>query len=265
MTNLTTLPPEILFTILSFASPSGVTTAKAPVHPFNTIAATNKYLYTIVEEYTRGLLKQHTGFTPPKSSKTFTCRKKWVEGTCQVCKKSSKRRATLNRVFTCCRTCDRKCFPKLTMTQAREIHNLSKLDLFTPNRLHPSLPPLAVGEVASMGGTATMISEADIITRRELIHSRLGEVNSTDAVYLRRRCAAHERLIAHMDILYNCRYRTWAAARRFVKKDSGEESTRCKSMLTKESREEYVEKGLWKEWAAMRMGGSSEEDAVDIG
>lgn len=41
------------------------------------------------------------------------------------------------------------------MTVAIKQYNLSKLDIFTPNRLHPALPPLAHGEYSVMGGIAT--------------------------------------------------------------------------------------------------------------
>ena len=41
------------------------------------------------------------------------------------------------------------------MTDAIKQYNLSKLDIFTPNRLHPTLPPLAHGEYSVMGGVAT--------------------------------------------------------------------------------------------------------------
>lgn len=125
---LDTLPPEILFTILSFATPDGVTAEHTPIHPWNSLAATNKHLNSIVEEYARGLLKQHADFTPPKSSKTFTCRKKWAEGICQMCKKSSRRRATLNRIFTCCRGCDRKHFPKMVRLQPNDFRNYAAID-----------------------------------------------------------------------------------------------------------------------------------------
>lgn len=41
------------------------------------------------------------------------------------------------------------------MTNAIKQYNLSKLDIFTPNCLHPTLPPLAHGEYSVMGGVAT--------------------------------------------------------------------------------------------------------------
>lgn len=115
-----------------------------------------------------------------------------------------------------------------------------------------------------MGAVATLIFEPDLIARRDLIHSRLGEKNSKDAVYLRRRCAAHDRLIAHMDIYYCHQRRMWRAAGRLERENYEDRPGPSKSMQTKESRKEYVEKGLWKEWAAMRMGGSSEDDAIEL-
>jgi hypothetical protein len=45
------------------------------------------------------------------------------------------------------------------MTNAIKQYNLSKLDIFTPNRLHPTLPPLAHGEYSVMGGVATSMHD----------------------------------------------------------------------------------------------------------
>jgi hypothetical protein len=112
MFELETLPLEILFNILSFTASASDPPTLRP-HPINSLAATSSHLYSVVEEYTRGLLKQHVGFVPPKSSKKFTCRRKWLAEICQLCKKSSKRRATLYPTLTMCKTCDRKHFPKM--------------------------------------------------------------------------------------------------------------------------------------------------------
>lgn len=120
MSRLETLPPEILFSILSFTASCSDPPSSGP-HPVNSIAATSKHLYSIVEEYTRGLLKQYAGFTPPKSLKTFTCRRKWFAEICQLCNKTSKRRATLYPTLTCCRICDKMCFPKMVCLQSRSI------------------------------------------------------------------------------------------------------------------------------------------------
>jgi hypothetical protein len=38
------------------------------------------------------------------------------------------------------------------MTNALTQYHISKLDLFTPSVLHPSLPPLATGEYMMAGG-----------------------------------------------------------------------------------------------------------------
>ena len=112
MSELETLPLEILFHILSFTA-SASNPPKLRPHPINSLAAASKHLYSVVEEYTRGLLKQHVGFTPPKSSKKFTCRRKWLAEICQSCKKSSKRRAILYPTLTMCKACDREHFPKI--------------------------------------------------------------------------------------------------------------------------------------------------------
>ena len=114
MATLDALPPEILFNILSFASPFDPTLA--PRHPLYTVAATNRHLRSVAEEYTRGLLKKHADITPPKASRIFTCRKtwiKWLDKTCQLCKKRSVRKAILDATMTCCSACDNKTFPKM--------------------------------------------------------------------------------------------------------------------------------------------------------
>jgi hypothetical protein len=113
---LDTLPPEILFSILSYTSP--FSTLLLPNHPLYTTAATSKHLCSTVEEYCRGLLKCHADKTPPKSSKrnTFVCRRKWikwVKETCALCGKGSKRKAILDAGMTCCKQCDDKNFPKM--------------------------------------------------------------------------------------------------------------------------------------------------------
>lgn len=114
MATLDTLPTEILFGILSFASPFNP--ILVPKHPLYTLAATNRHLRSCVEEYTRVLLKQHADITVPKKSNVFVCRKKWIkwlDKTCQLCKKNSVRKAILDPTLTCCMTCDKKTFPKL--------------------------------------------------------------------------------------------------------------------------------------------------------
>ncbi|KAF1946149.1 hypothetical protein EJ02DRAFT_450923 [Clathrospora elynae] len=257
-TQLDTLPPEILFNILSFTEPTCNPTLTS--YSLNAIAETNKQLNAIVEEYARSLLKQHANITPPKHSKTFTCRKRWLADICQFCKKTSKRTACFYPTLTCCDKCDRKQYPKMTMTKATQDHHLSKLDLFTPNLLHPHLPSLAVGTIKVMGGDTTLISEADVLARREYIHRLLGD-KAKDPAVMRVRPATHERIIKHLNTFYDYRRRKW---RQLM--PPGEDQIRKgpKSMATEESRRVYADKALKREWAAARQGGMSKHTAIEL-
>lgn len=111
MSRLDTLPPELLFTILSYTEP--VLNPALQTHALNALAATNKQLNAIVEEYARNLLKRHANITPPKNSRTFTCRRKLLGELCQYCWKKSMRRACFYPSITCCRSCDRSMFEKV--------------------------------------------------------------------------------------------------------------------------------------------------------
>jgi hypothetical protein len=111
-TKLDNLPTEILLAILSYNT-AAHNRCPTAIHPLNAVASANKQLYAVVEEYTRSLLKQHANFTPPKSSKTFSCRKKWLAETCQFCTRKSQRTAILYASLTCCRLCDKQYFPKI--------------------------------------------------------------------------------------------------------------------------------------------------------
>lgn len=113
---LDTLPPEILFNILSYCSPFD--SSYNSRYTLYAIAGTSTYLNSIVEEYTRSLLKRHAGINPPKAWKTgaFICRRKWrrwINQACQLCSKASKRKAILDPALTCCQKCDKKHFPKI--------------------------------------------------------------------------------------------------------------------------------------------------------
>ncbi|KAH7388794.1 hypothetical protein BKA66DRAFT_489929 [Pyrenochaeta sp. MPI-SDFR-AT-0127] len=257
---LDTLPPEILFSILTYTEPT--CDPQLVSYPLNALAETNKQLNSVVEEYARGLLKKHANFTPPKSSKIFTCRKKWLTEICQFCKKDSKRRATLYPTLTCCRPCDKEHFPKMTMTIAIQDYYLSKLDLFTPNDLHPHLPPLATGTYSVMGGVATMISERDVIARRDHIKALLGS-NIEGRNYLRKRIGIHNRIIQHLGIIWSATRAGWKKAPNLTEMDLEKGP---KSMKTEENRRAYVKKGLQSEWAAMGMSlvGTSKESAIEV-
>ncbi|KAF1951494.1 hypothetical protein CC80DRAFT_597428 [Byssothecium circinans] len=266
---LDTLPPEILFNILSYTTP--LSTALLPKHPLLATAATSKHLCGVVEEYCRGLLKRHANISPPKAPKTgaFVCRRKWfkwLRETCQVCGRASVRKAILDAGLTCCKRCDDKNFPKMTQTHAIQHHGLSKLDLFTPNALHPTLPPLSLGTYMVGPSETLMISERSVLDRKAHIRSLLSEENRDDATYLRRRAAAHGRIILHMDLVYTvffCKGR-WVKAHRF-RGEGGKKKMRCKSLETEEGRERYVRQGLEKEWRTMGLWeGRSVETPIEI-
>ncbi|KAF2833048.1 hypothetical protein CC86DRAFT_365034 [Ophiobolus disseminans] len=262
MSKLDALPLEILLEILEYNT---IAHNRCPTseHPLNAVASANRHLHAVVEEYARGLLKQHANFTPPKNSKTFSCRKKWLAEMCQFCRRKSQRRAILYNAVTCCRLCDKQKYPKMTMTQATKDHYLSKLDLFTPNALHPALPPLTTGLHTVMGSGCTMILECDVLSRKAHIKSLLGGSAET---HMQRRPAAHDRIIAHMGLYYCCgngrRPGGWRKAPNLS--DAAMEKA-AKSMKTEEGRREYVRRNLEKEWQGMGMGtGRSRDDPLEV-
>ncbi|RMZ69209.1 hypothetical protein GMOD_00003144 [Pyrenophora seminiperda CCB06] len=188
MTHLDTLPPEILFNVLSYTEPDLNPTLSIPV--LNALAATNKHLNAIVEEYARSLLLRHRNITPPKRPKKFTCRGKWLGEICAFCKGNSKRRSTFYRPLTCCIPCDREHFPKVTMTDAIRGFGLSKQDLFTPSDRYPDLPPLTQGHYVVLGTRALMISKPEVLARLDYI---LAENRRKDALEDERVRLAEER------------------------------------------------------------------------
>ncbi|KAF3043459.1 hypothetical protein E8E12_008879 [Didymella heteroderae] len=246
MSAFDTIPLEILFRVLDFIS-NPHDSSSFSFHPLNSLAAASKHFDSAVEEYTRALLKQHAGFAPKKKSKTYTSRKKWLAETCQLCFKTSKRRSTLWSNLTCCLACDKKYFPKVTMTNAIKYYNLSKLDLFTPNRLHPKLPPLAHGEYPVMGGVATMIYEPDLIARRQYLGSLLDDLEGSGNIGAQRRIRRHDQLMAHMEVAYSATRKVWYQSP-LIRKEG---KPLRKSLETKESRDAFVRSTLKAEWAAM--------------
>ena len=90
------------------------------------------------------------------------------------------------------------------MTEATRDHLLSALDLFTPNFLHPTLPPLRVGIYKCMGADTTMLSTPDVLARKDLIHSMIRKAGEevTEAL-LKRRCSSHKRLMGHLHVTYH--------------------------------------------------------------
>ncbi|ORY15552.1 hypothetical protein BCR34DRAFT_558571 [Clohesyomyces aquaticus] len=271
---LVSLPPEILFNVLSYSSPFNPTLL--PLHPLYTLAASNSYLRSVVEEFARGLLKQHasinmqivrrgTGVTRGGTQRTV-CRHrwmKWLKSTCWHCRRKSERAAILDATMTCCKACDRRVYPKMTMTDATTTHGLSKLDLFTPNILHPSLPPLTIGSYMCMGSDALMLSLPDVLARKSYVHGLLGPEKAAGVAYLRRRAAAHERMMMHVG--YSLVLGKWSKNPDdwYKWRDDG----RCRSLQTKEGREQYVKEALEREWAVMGMdiGGERKMERCDEG
>ena len=135
-------------------------------------------------------------------------------------------------------------------------HHLSKLDLFTPNALHPNLPPLTVGEYVCSGIDTTMISEPDVLARKEYIQGML--LDSTTRA-MRRRVLAHTLLLKHMNPTIPAGYGRWVRVNEGVKEDA-----RTESLRTPQSRAEYVSKTLKKEWAAMGASGYSTDTAIEV-
>ncbi|KAF2869889.1 hypothetical protein BDV95DRAFT_523886 [Massariosphaeria phaeospora] len=265
MATLDSLPPEIQFNILSYAGAFDPTLT--PKHPLYALADTNRHLRSIVEEYTRGLLKQHANVTlSEKRKQSTTCRRKWfrwLADTCQVCKKRSARKAILEPTMTCCAACDRKHFPKMTMTRAITEHGLSKLDLFTPNVLHTSLAPLSVGEYFIAGCDATMISEPDVLARKKYILCRLG-LKGEHSGYLRRRAMAHDRLILHMGIRYRSGCGRWVKDSPWRSEEDRVEVKGPASMRTAESRKKFIKKELDIARSALGIAGYSEKMPIEV-
>ncbi|KAI4924695.1 hypothetical protein J4E85_007812 [Alternaria conjuncta] len=199
MPDLDTLPPEILFTILSYTEPNLNPTLST--YPLNTLATTNKHLNAIVEEYARNLLKRHADIVLPKNTRIYTCRRKWLGDMCYFCKKKTQRKACLYKSVACCLACDKKEYEKMTMTQAMTSTQLSKLDLFTPSPLHLDLPPLVTAPYPIMGAACIMLSAPDVSTRAAHVRSRLGDA-AQDESYMRNRRAKHDRIVKHLGITY---------------------------------------------------------------
>jgi len=150
-----------------------------------------------------------------------------------------------------------------TMTQATKDHQLSKLDLFTPNALHPTLPPLTTGLYTVMGSSCTMILERDVIAREGYIRLLLGDAVDT---HIHRRAAAHDRIIAHMG-LYYCSGNGSSPGgwRKAPSLSEAAMEKAAKSMQTEEGRREYVRKGLEKEWQLMGTGsGGTKDDPFEL-
>jgi hypothetical protein len=138
------------------------------------------------------------------------------------------------------------------MSGASSKYGLSKLDLFTPNVLHPDLPALAHGHTTVMGGDATMILESDIITRHAHILQLLRKKEPGVESLGRSRSTRHGRIMTHLCIVwgsYEGRWSSWdpnyASLSNVLKA--------LKSFRTPASRIEYAKLSLQQEWADMGM------------
>ncbi|KAF2003273.1 hypothetical protein P154DRAFT_461042 [Amniculicola lignicola CBS 123094] len=173
MPSLESLPNELIHEICSHTA---FELDWSDGHPLLALSDTTKHLRSVIEEYSRVLLKRQANLDIrlPKKVTTSTVSRwlKWVSNTCWYCKKNSKRRAILDPTIICCSKCDRDLFPKMTMTDAMRKHRLSKLDLFTPNEKHPHLAPLLHGSYVCMGSPATMFAKADVLAREKLIQGQ---------------------------------------------------------------------------------------------
>jgi hypothetical protein len=149
------------------------------------------------------------------------------------------------------------------MTQASKTHLLSKLDLFTPNVLHPLLSPLTTGLYTVMGSPATMILESDVLARKAHIQALLGP--GVDGHNMHKRPAAHDRIAAHLGLYYCPSRGGW---RRAPSMSPAALEKAAKSMQTKHGRAEYARKALVRDWEAMGQyyarTGSSRDGPVEL-
>ncbi len=157
------------------------------------------------------------------------------------------------------------------MTMAVKQYHLSKLDIFTPNVLHPTLPALAHGEYTVMGGVATSKHTSAVTEPQDLIHlviyephlaARrdyiLGLLSDDDRlnVNIRKRIRRHDELNRHMGSDYLPGLKVWTKGfyGRPVKP----------SMETPESKDKFVKAGLQKEWAAMGIKGVLADTYIEL-
>lgn len=103
-----------------------------------------------------------------------------------------------------------------------------------------------------------MISELDVLARKQLIHGLLGE-SVLETAALRRRVAAHDRIIEALDITF--RNGRWVKAYKFQLDSEGKVK---KSLRTVEDRQKYAKEGLEKEWSMLGMGAKSKDTAIVV-
>jgi hypothetical protein len=117
---LESLPPEILFNILSYTSPFNHSSA-TPSNTLSALVKTSRPLNLFAQEYARSLLRQHASITVPHPQNTKYIGKyganvkrwiRWVSTTCQTCKSKSRKKAILTPEIVLCKKCD-KLIPKM--------------------------------------------------------------------------------------------------------------------------------------------------------
>jgi ubiquitin len=144
------------------------------------------------------------------------------------------------------------------MTNATQLHHLSKLDLFTPNDLHPNLPALTFG-IHVVGGCDTMmLSTPDVLERKQLIHGML-EGRVWDDKALKRRCANHERILEAMDMTF--RSGRWVRKGRIKLMEEKEHAPQ--RLKTREARDKYVEEQLENERKLLGVVDGFADTAID--
>jgi hypothetical protein len=140
------------------------------------------------------------------------------------------------------------------MTSAIQTYHLSKLDLFTPNTLHPNLPPITFGIYVVGGNDTMMLSMLDVLERKRLIHGMLEERVQGEAA-LKARCANHERILEAMDMTF--RSNRWSKKGRIKEIEAKENAPQ--RLKTQEARDKYIGEQLEKERRLLGVGGGSTE------
>lgn len=134
------------------------------LHPFVSLKCTCKVLSSAVDQFCEHLLGTHNyGQPPPLRSGTQRSRQTrtfhflemlWTQ--CCYCNKKSKKRGIIANHLHMCSACDKKHFPKFTMTDAKRMFRLEMHELDDPrNRIRK-------GYYMVHGTLTTMYLEADI-------------------------------------------------------------------------------------------------------
>jgi hypothetical protein len=201
-----TLPHELVSEVLSYLEAEKSQNVenvniKTNIHPFFAVAATSKSLNQHVEAHCRHYLTK-VGCSPrviKRTAKSSQFRKKWVHWVnyhCRFCGKKTERPSIMDKNIVCCMKCDKIQWPKITMTEALNTTMLTKLDLFTPNILHPDLPPLRASTYKCMGAPTTVILTEDVKAREAYVAKYTRIAGNKAAIGRRRR-----RLLQAMELM----------------------------------------------------------------